>query len=361
MPTPGDSDDQAIYGDGGYSKLSGATFACQARSFGRLGQYWDSSAWVSAQLARKLPPRLGWESTSLSMVCALCFRRADQWHLLVFDRSALFSSMRARMDGLRAHPFLRVFSRLAFVADGVVGVDIRNHQSSSSLPFPVLTQGNEAQDAGCGKYMGGAGRMAFCPHLPIVRICAWHSEDIEAELAAGIGQEAHLQADVNGSSATACSRESGSDLAYRGAFPKAMGAAIYQLSPPELEAMANQELEQFATLRQSRALQSELCILSQSRRRALPAIQFAQRLMLGLRCVRSAYQARLSAWLHLASIALADPAPPGEEVESPPDLRILIHPPTRDLQRWLASPQGTALVREIRWALLLYEVVVRRL
>jgi len=105
MPTPGDSGDQAIYGDGGYSKLSGATFACQARSFGRLGQYWDSSAWVSAQLARKLPPRLGWESTSihtaelLSMVCALRFRRTDQWHLLVFDRSALFSSMRVAVAG----------------------------------------------------------------------------------------------------------------------------------------------------------------------------------------------------------------------------------------------------------------------
>ena len=99
-----------------------------------------------------------------------------------------------------------------------------------------------------------------CPALSPLVNCL--RDDIEAELAAGIGQEAHLQAaarwrvslppghvpadpcpesvrrwpiltawrwlvpipqresslfqDVNGSSATACSRETGSDLAYRG-------------------------------------------------------------------------------------------------------------------------------------------------
>ena len=206
LPTPGDSDDQALYGDGGYSQLSGATYACQARSFGQLGEYWDSSAWVSQQLAGKLPHRLGWESTSihtaelLSLVCALRFRRPDQWHLLVFDRSALFSSMRVAVAGsvsrlvssqcsplvvMLKHVFgelrrawsgfvpapswklhqqrfphqwniqlpvdghQRTFSRIAFAEDGVVGVDIRSHQTNTSLPFPVLTQGNEAQDAGC--------------------------------------------------------------------------------------------------------------------------------------------------------------------------------------------------------------------
>ena len=106
------------------------------------------------------------------------------------------------------------------------------------------------------------------------------------------------------------------------------------------------------------ALQSELRILAASRRRALPAIQFAQRLMLGLRCVRSAYQARLSAWLHLASTALSDPTRPGEEDEASQEV---INPPSRDLQRWLASRTGNAFVREIRWALLPCEVAVRRL
>ena len=206
MPTPADSDGQALYGDGGYSKLSGATSACQARSFGRLGEYWDSSAWVSPQLACRLPHRLGWESTSihtaelLSLVCALRFRRKDQWHLLVFDRSALFSTMRvavagsvSRLQSSQCSPLVvllkhvleelrhswsgsaptpswklhqqrfphqwnvqlpvdghqRVFSRIAFAEDGVVGVDIRSHQADTSLPFPVLTQDNEAQDAGC--------------------------------------------------------------------------------------------------------------------------------------------------------------------------------------------------------------------
>ena len=137
-------------------------------------------------------------------------------------------------------------------------------------------------------------------------------------------------------------------------FPK----GLCRMSPSHLEAMANQELEQHATLRQSSALQSELRILAASKRRALPAIQFAQRLMLGLRCVRSAYQARLSAWLHLASTALSDPTRPGEEDEAS---QVVINPPSRDLQRWLASPRGNAFVREIRWALLPCEVAVRRL
>ena len=122
--------------------------------------------------------------------------------------------------------------------------------------------------------------------------------------------------------------------------------------------MANQELEQYVTLRQLSALQSELRILAASRRRALPAIQFAQRLMLGLRCVRSAYQARLSAWLHLASTALSDPTRPGEADEAS---QVVINPPSRDLQRWLASPTGNAFVREIRWALPPCEMAVRRL
>ena len=122
--------------------------------------------------------------------------------------------------------------------------------------------------------------------------------------------------------------------------------------------MANQELEQYATLRQSSALQSELRILSVSRRKALPAIQFAQRLVLGLRYVRSAYQVRLSVFIHLAGISLADPTPPGEGDQAP---HAQIHPPSRDLQRWLTSPPGIALVREIRWALLPCEVAVRRL
>ncbi|OLQ04671.1 hypothetical protein AK812_SmicGene12242 [Symbiodinium microadriaticum] len=223
-----------------------------------------------------------------------------------------------------------------------------------------------------------------CPALSPLVNCL--RDDIEAELAAGIGnipadpcpeslrrwpiltawrwlvpipqREASLFQDVNGSSATACSRETGSDLAYRGIFPKAMGAAICRMSPSDLEAMANQELEQYATLRQSSALQSELRILAASRRRALPAIQFAQRLMLGLRCVRSAYQVRLSAWLHLASTALSDPTRPDEEDEAS---QVVINPPSRDLQRWLASPTGNAFVREIRWALLPCEVAVRRL
>ena len=80
--------------------------------------------------------------------------------------------------------------------------------------------------------------------------------------------------------------------------------------------------------------------------------------MSGLRYVRSTYQARLSAWVHLASTSLSDPTRPGEKDEAS---QVVINPLFRDLQRWLASPTGNAFVREIRWALLPSEVAVRRL
>eukprot|EP00439_Symbiodinium_sp_Y106_P048881 s5598_g6.t1 len=105
VPDPPISAEHAIYGDGGFSARVGASFACQARGFGRLGEYWDSSAWVSQQIAGKLPRRLGWENTTIhtaelrSLLCALRFRRPGHWHLLVFDRSALFASMRVAAAG----------------------------------------------------------------------------------------------------------------------------------------------------------------------------------------------------------------------------------------------------------------------
>ena len=120
------------------------------------------------------------------------------WHLLVFDRSALFScirtaaqsppphilaspcltlltqlrhllpnwtavgyplppSLRGGCTRSTSHPCgmslthakLRSFASISYTGSGVVGVDIRSHQSESSLPFPVLVSGNKAQDAGC--------------------------------------------------------------------------------------------------------------------------------------------------------------------------------------------------------------------
>ena len=374
------------------------------------------------------------------------------------------------------------FSRIAFVEDGVVGLDIRSHQQYTSLPFPVFTQGNEAQDAGCrvasanpsppdvrypssGPFAWAAldGRMVTGPIRPCIRhilraqsIEAWRSrpvqgllprlldqvftptldvsiytqcnfttawsrwllpadsspldlsamafrlhraiggswteclhahateatvasqwaarvddpshrtcplcrqapgtprhvvmgctalaplvnllrDDMERDLAAIAGsshlleaarrwqtsvqrrggehppspppsvverwpilaawrwlvpipaREALLSQDVAGSSAASANKECGTDLAYRGVLPKALGVAICHLSPASLEDL---ELEQFASLRNSRALQSEIQALARRQRPFLPAAQCCQRLVVGLRFIRSAYHAR---------------------------------------------------------------------
>ena len=157
--------------------------------------------------------------------------------------------------------------------------------------------------------------MALCPHMPTVRICAWDSEarhygvpclvppcqlpprrdDIEAELAAG--RPGSPSASGGSVESLATSRKY-TCRPVSGVFSRMSTAAVPQHArgrrgptlltavfsqrpwaqpsaacPSDLEAMANQELEQYTTLRQSSALQSELRILAASRRRALPAIR----------------------------------------------------------------------------------------
>ena len=40
-------------------------------------------------------------------------------------------------------------SRIAFEKDGLVGVDIKSHQDDSAFPYPVIKEGNDAQDLNC--------------------------------------------------------------------------------------------------------------------------------------------------------------------------------------------------------------------
>ena len=159
-------------------------------------------------------------------MCALQHRRPGHWHPLVFDRSALFSNLKVAESSppprilsshaiplvthLRhilvelqrawsplspkpswrlhqelhpslwnvSHPLngkLRSFSRIGFLSSGLVGVDIRSHQSDTCLPFPVLVTGNEAQDAGCT-----AAQRLQCPPdvmVPSGGPFAWFSHD----------------------------------------------------------------------------------------------------------------------------------------------------------------------------------------
>ena len=105
-------------------------------------------------------------------------------------------------------------------------------------------------------------------------------------------------------------------------------------------------LEHFAT---PHALQQETRALSKARAPHAPAIHLTKCLLLGIRRLRQAYQARLDAWIHLCRIAI----PPSLEG----DAQAALHPPRQDaacsLRTWLATPPGQSLLTELRWALIL--------
>ena len=40
-------------------------------------------------------------------------------------------------------------SKISFDQFGLIGVDVKSHQTNSSYPYPVITEGNDAQDTYC--------------------------------------------------------------------------------------------------------------------------------------------------------------------------------------------------------------------
>ena len=200
--------DYAIFGDGGRVCQNCPTYSYQARSFGPVGDYWGTSSVVSDRHVGCLPLRVGWEHTGVheaelaAMLGSLRYRRHGEWMLLVADRSALFHILNKASVGdeavlLKQHcqpwvtrlwhilreraaswkpgvpiPSWRLqqielpsawniqlpgdadsrskwYSRIAFSRFGLVGVDIKSHQTHTALPHPVLAQGNQQQDEGC--------------------------------------------------------------------------------------------------------------------------------------------------------------------------------------------------------------------
>ena len=602
IESPGPAD-FALFGDGGFDLSHGATFCCQARGFGPPGNYWSSAAWASQKLLGRLPRRYGWEHSSIhtaemqALTCSLRFRTPNAWQLLVFDRSSLFNGMHTALAGSLHHiqasaciPQLSIIrrallhlrsswasapkpswklhqetypkhweaklvdptthksvtlSRIAYESDGVVGLDIKSHQTDSTSPFPAAVHGNEVQDKGClearslplpadvrvptaglfawvsddgrmvtgpirshirtklresskhawcsravqglvprledeiflpaldpalyvqcvfpsprwGKWMlstdqqpldlsamayrcqraiGGSWTERLHAHADDASLASawctrerWNSsrtcplcqtgpgtprhvvmscpamtplvdilrDDLELELrqhatvqahsAAALRwreslsrtapahvpgpcsheqilrwpilsswrwllaiptREAYLSVDINESSSTATARERGTDLAHRAVMPKWLGAFLCKLTPGDLQALVNTEIELHATLRQSAALQSELKLLAKHHQRALPATKLVQCLLLGLRRIRQEYQSRLTAWLALCRSTL--PLQPEEPAPNPR---------RSALDTWLASPTGARSLRETRWALLCSSAAVSRL
>ena len=167
------------------------------------------------------------------------------------------------------------------------------------------------------------------------------------------GREPLLSVDVDGSSVTGTGRERGSDLAYRAVLPIKLGNALCAAASME----PSPALEHFATLRQPLALQQEIRALSKARAPHAPAIHLTKCLLLGIRRLRQAYQARLDGWIHLCRIAI----PPSLEG----DAQAALHPPRQDaasvLRTWLATPPGQSLLTELRWALLRPPAALARL
>ena len=156
-------------------------------------------------------------------------------------------------------------------------------------------------------------------------------------------RESLLSVDVNGSSAVSTSRETGSDLAYRGVLPLQLGVALCRSGSSDSSSADCADMESFATLAQPAALASELDRLAQSQHRFLPAIRTVQALLLGLRRIRAEYQRRIEAWLRLACAATPVPAPL-LDAAAPRQVDPLLV--------WLYSPPGSAVLRELRWSLL---------
>ena len=46
-------------------------------------------------------------------------------------------------------PKLKWMSRISFNQYGLVGVDVKSHQTNTAIPYPVITQGNDEQDSYC--------------------------------------------------------------------------------------------------------------------------------------------------------------------------------------------------------------------
>ena len=93
-----DGEDYAMYSDGGFAPLPGATFAAQAKSFDDF-DYSVSGRPVSNMFYSRFPRGYGWERSTVNtaelagLVSALRWRRFSKWNMVVADRSSLFSVM----------------------------------------------------------------------------------------------------------------------------------------------------------------------------------------------------------------------------------------------------------------------------
>ena len=194
-----------MFGDGGYDHRDGASFSAQVLYFQPGPQYFVSSEGFERPVASRLPRRYGYEDSTVhnaemaAMVASLRWRTQGAWNMFVGDRSALFAAIRDAADPgsiwpsrgaclpleglvryiirlmamawtgssgipqckadqtlypgtwevrmvLDPDPKPKWMSRISFDQHSLVGVDVKRHQTSKAIPYPVITDGNEEQD-----------------------------------------------------------------------------------------------------------------------------------------------------------------------------------------------------------------------
>ena len=207
-PVPTPDCELGLFGDGGYDIVRGASFSAEARPFQNNPSYFTSSLSPVGKVASRLPIRFGYEKASVhtaelsAMIASLRWADPTKWNLFVGDRSALFDSLREASSASSKWPNKgssiplegrlkilmtrickpretappitkwrqdqvdrpeawdvkislvdgdtpRWFSKIAFVKESMVGVDIKSHQVNTAIPYPVIKEGNDAQDTNC--------------------------------------------------------------------------------------------------------------------------------------------------------------------------------------------------------------------
>ena len=200
-----------LYGDGGFTRGEGATYSAQPRHLGPHDNYWHTSSAASEPVSARLPVHYGYEGITIhcaemmALLAALRWRQPGRWNCFVGDRSALFQVLkracsqsatsrlaspcipldarlhnimlamasawddndqptppRWRLDQVQQPEHWNVtspnehnrsrttkLSELAFQEHGLIGVDVKSHQTTTTIPYPAIVQGNEAQDNYC--------------------------------------------------------------------------------------------------------------------------------------------------------------------------------------------------------------------
>ena len=126
-----------------------ATFAAEARSFGEFGEYFDVSRPAAPAVLGRLPQRYGHERVDVhtaelaGMLAAFRWRRIGEWNLFVGDRSALFAVIRRALEqrggDITSSPCAPLESRLRVVIREIC----EGFAPACSRPSWLLNQGEE--------------------------------------------------------------------------------------------------------------------------------------------------------------------------------------------------------------------------